>query len=116
MIKVTLGIVLAIGAASPLMAGHANPWATEGDIIKEKFHDTNQTRSEGTPGQDEMRGNMFQNVSSRAGGGLGGAAPQDGTGHRGGADAGGDAGHGGGNGGGNGGGGGHGGGGHGGGH
>lgn len=116
-------------AALPAFADHANSWADDDDEVLSQFHDANQARSVGTPGEDEMNGvmerNSFGKVSagsmdvgdldggSQGGRGDGGGA---GGGAGGGEGGGGEGGHGGGEGAGAGGGGGHGGGGHGGGH
>ncbi len=94
--KTILGIVIALGAAAPVMASHANPWADDDDIVNAQYHDVNQEQSIDTPGEDEQLGNMVQDVSSQAGGGLGGDAPEDGSGYKGGDDT--EAGDGGGNG------------------
>ncbi|MYM54965.1 hypothetical protein [Thalassovita mangrovi] len=82
--KTTLAIVIALGTAAPVMASHANPWADEDDVVNAQYHDVNQEQSIDTPGEDEQLGNMVQDVSSQAGGGLGGDAPEDGSGYKGG--------------------------------
>lgn len=97
-------------ASTPVIAAHANPWADEDDEVQEQYHDVNQAKSEGTPGQDEMNGVMTRSAhgklgtaadaSGRAGGANGGDGAGNGAGH-----GGGGAGHGGGGGAGNGGGG-----------
>ena len=89
-------IIIAIAAlalAGPAMASHNNPWAEEGDVLLAKNHEQNQAKSIGTPGEDEMKGEMHQNVSDNAGGGFGGEGPADGTGHQGGGKGGGQGGH-----------------------
>ncbi|WP_137699839.1 hypothetical protein [Marimonas lutisalis] len=76
-----LGAVATIALAGPLMAAHANPWATDDDTVLSKEHDDNQARSIGTPGEDEMLGNMVQNVSPLAGSGAAGRGGEgDGSG------------------------------------
>lgn len=82
--RVALSIAFASLAASPAIAGHNNPWATSTDTILSQYHEDNLEQSVGTPGEDEMLGNMNQSVSSNAGGGFGGEAPADGSGHGGG--------------------------------
>ncbi|WP_373050328.1 hypothetical protein [Thalassovita aquimarina] len=82
--KTALGILIALGVATPLMASHANPWADDDDIVNAQYHDENQEQSIDTLGEDEQLGLMVQDVSSQAGGGLGGAEPEDGTGYKGG--------------------------------
>jgi hypothetical protein len=63
-------------AASPLLADHANPWATDGDTTLSRFHDSNQARSADTPGEDEMRGVMVRSARGK----LDTAASATGTG------------------------------------
>lgn len=102
-------LVLAVWAAGAPQAfsAHANPWAEEDDEVQEQFHDVNQARSEGTPGQDEMNGAMTRsahgklgtasNASGLAGGSNSGDGAGNGGGHGGGgAGNGGGGGHGGG--------------------
>lgn len=69
--KLTLGVVLALISASPILADHNNPWATEEDEVKSQYHDANQEKSEGTPGENEMKGRQVQNASPKAGQGSG---------------------------------------------
>ncbi|CUH77624.1 hypothetical protein [Tropicibacter naphthalenivorans] len=67
----TIGMMtLTAGAA---LAGHANPWTTDTSILLEQYHDTNQARSIGTPGEDEMRGVMTQNAFGKLSDDAGGA-------------------------------------------
>ncbi|MBV7392579.1 hypothetical protein [Mameliella sediminis] len=66
-----LGLVLMSGAA---LASHANPWATADDTVLEKYHDANQAKSIGTPGEDEMRGAMTRKARGKL------EDPQGGTG------------------------------------
>lgn len=47
-------------SAAPLWAGHNNPWAEPGDEIVEQYHDENLEQSDGTPGENEMRGALVQ--------------------------------------------------------
>ncbi|MCI2399108.1 hypothetical protein [Aliiroseovarius subalbicans] len=51
--------------ASPLFAGHANPWASENDAINSQFHEINLAQSVDTPGEDEMLGNMVQTARGK---------------------------------------------------
>jgi hypothetical protein len=46
----------------PGLAGHANPWASEDDVVLQKNHEVNQLKSINTPGEDEMRGNMTRSA------------------------------------------------------
>ncbi len=96
--KIVLGLAIGALAVTPSFAEHNNPWSGAEDIIQGKNHDANQEKSVGTPGKDEMNGQMAQTANTNAGGGLGGSAPSDGSGHQGGA-GGGNGGAGGGNGG-----------------
>jgi hypothetical protein len=79
-----LGAVIAVATGPAALAAHNNPWATEDDVVLAKKHDANQLRSIGTPGEDEMRGNMKQTGASttgggnRGGGGSGGGAKSSG--------------------------------------
>lgn len=54
--------------ATPVFAGHANPWMKDGDTVLETNHDSNQARSADTPGQDEMRGKMQQTAFGKLSG------------------------------------------------
>lgn len=79
---ITAGLLCCL--ASPLVAGHANPWATDDDDLLMQYHDENLAQSEDTPGEDEMLGVMVQNARGKledatgrsmggfAGGGAGG--------------------------------------------
>lgn len=51
---------LVLLAATPALAGHANPWATDDDDLLMQYHDDNLQQSEDTPGDDEMLGIMEQ--------------------------------------------------------
>ncbi len=42
--------------APPVLANHGNPWAGEDDVVLSKYHDANQLKSVGTPGEEEMKG------------------------------------------------------------
>lgn len=53
--------------STPVLAAHNNPWASEGDILLSKKHDDNQLKSVGTPGQDEMRGDMKLDAGTNTG-------------------------------------------------
>ncbi|MDR9440479.1 MAG: hypothetical protein RI841_13445 [Halomonas sp.] len=52
-------------AATPALAGHANPWATDDDDLLMQYHDENLQQSEDTPGEDEMLGIMEQHASGK---------------------------------------------------
>ncbi|SSC64884.1 hypothetical protein [Ciceribacter selenitireducens] len=57
MLKIIIcGVSAGLLAMTPAMASHNNPWATAEDTVLEKYHDENQAKSEGTPGEDEMYG------------------------------------------------------------
>ena len=58
-------------AGDAALAAHANPWAGEDDEVNAQFHDENQARSVGTPGEDEMRGTMTRNAFGKLGGAAG---------------------------------------------
>lgn len=59
--KMTVAMAVAlICVAGPILAAHANPWATETDSVNSQYHDSNQARSADTPGEDEMRGVMVR--------------------------------------------------------
>lgn len=66
--KIALSVALVSLSVSPVLAAHNNPWAGADDTVLAKNHDGNQEKSIGTPGEDEMRGQMNQNVNSNAGG------------------------------------------------
>lgn len=51
--------------ASPALADHGNPWATADDVVLSQFHDANQARSVGTPGEDEMRGALVRRARGK---------------------------------------------------
>ncbi len=52
---------------TPSLAAHNNPWASEGDVLLSRNHDDNQLKSVGTPGQDEMRGEMKLDAGTNSG-------------------------------------------------
>jgi len=54
--------------SGPALADHANPWATEDDVVQSKNHDANQAGSIDTPGEDEMRGKMTRSAHGKLGG------------------------------------------------
>ncbi|WP_139792778.1 hypothetical protein [Pseudophaeobacter leonis] len=54
-------------SANPAFADHGNPWAEEDDVVRSQFHDVNQAKSVGTPGQDEMKGAMVQSAQGKQG-------------------------------------------------
>lgn len=61
-------IVLAaalIALAAPALAGHANPWSSDEDSVNSKNHEENQTKSEATPGEDEMLGVMVRKARGK---------------------------------------------------
>ena len=68
--KIQLAIFLAtaVMTAGTVQAAHNNPWAGEDDVVLEKFHDANQAKSIGTPGETEMRGVMGRNANGKLGG------------------------------------------------
>ncbi|MDP5347604.1 MAG: hypothetical protein NWQ32_04350 [Paracoccaceae bacterium] len=70
--KTAAGILLAICAVTPAMAGHNNPWATQGDTILSQNHDTNLLQSVDTPGEDEMLGVMVRSARGKLDGLSGG--------------------------------------------
>lgn len=80
--RIAFGLALAAIVAAPAIAAHNNPWADGDDTILGKNHDDYQERSIDTSGEDEMKGQLDQNVSSKAGGGFGGSAPANGSGHQ----------------------------------
>ncbi|MGR3321624.1 MAG: hypothetical protein ACU0DK_06815 [Pseudooceanicola sp.] len=76
-------ILLALGVplASPVIAGHANPWATEEDDLLMQYHEENLAKSIDTPGEDEMLGRMVQNATGKLGDRPGASADGDPGGH-----------------------------------
>ncbi len=78
--KTAAGILLALCAVTPAMAGHNNPWATDTDTILSQNHDANLLQSLDTPGEDEMLGVMQRHARGKLDGlsggqrGKGGAA------------------------------------------
>ncbi len=54
-------------ATNPAMAAHANPWAGDDDSVPAANHDSNQAKSVGTPGQDEMNGAMSRSAHGKMG-------------------------------------------------
>lgn len=67
-LKLALGLIAVAATASPAMASHANPWATDDDTVLAKNHDENQAKSIDTPGEDEMRGKLVRNAYGKLGG------------------------------------------------
>ena len=67
----TLAAALTALSFAQVIAGHANPWATEADSVLEKNHDANQAKSVNAPGEDEMRGNMAQRAWGKLGNTVG---------------------------------------------
>jgi len=63
----TLLVCLALSApiATPLFAGHNNPWSSETDTIQEQYHDEKLQQSVDTPGEDEMNGVMDRNARGK---------------------------------------------------
>ena len=81
--KTLAGILLALCAATPALAGHNNPWATDGDTILSQEHDANLLQSVDTPGEDEMLGVMVQQARGKLDGLSGGQRGKGGAGsHR----------------------------------
>ncbi|OOY30115.1 hypothetical protein [Thioclava sp. F36-6] len=97
----TMGLVaLAALYAGASWAGHANPWATEDDVIYNQEHEDNLVKSIDTPGEDEMLGVMVRSAHGKLDGLTGGSGSGGGTGSGSGAGgSGGGSGHGGGKGG-----------------
>lgn len=71
--KTLIAIAMLAVSTAPVLASHNNPWATSTDTVLAKNHDANQLQSIDTPGEDEMKGRLIQNVSPNAGVGLGGS-------------------------------------------
>jgi hypothetical protein len=70
-------------SANPAFAAHGNPWAEDDDVVFSQFHDENQVKSIGTPGQDEMRGDRALTGAGKVGSanrGSGGGAGNGGGG------------------------------------
>jgi len=66
--KTILGCaVVVVMTMSSALADHANPWATDDDVVLSRFHDDNQARSADTPGEDEMRGKMSRSANGKTG-------------------------------------------------
>lgn len=78
MLKATFAIGVMITLASPGWASHANPWATEDDEVLAQFHDVNQEKSVGTPGEDEMLGVMTRSANGKLLGNRGNASEKKG--------------------------------------
>ena len=85
---ILLGVVFSSLAAVSALAAHNNPWAGSDDTVLAKEHDANQEKSLDTPGEDQMRGALNQNVSPKAGGGRSNAASGSGAGQPGGGNGG----------------------------
>ncbi|PFG61550.1 hypothetical protein AXZ77_0095 [Thioclava sp. ES.031] len=80
MIK-TMGLVaLAALYAGASWAGHANPWATEDDVIYSQNHEENLEQSVDTPGEDEMLGVMVRSAHGKLDGLSGGSGDGSGDG------------------------------------
>ncbi|OWY08334.1 hypothetical protein B6V74_14400 [Thioclava sp. F42-5] len=80
MIK-TIGLAaLAALYAGASWAGHANPWATEDDVIYSQNHEENLVQSVDTPGEDEMLGVMVQSARGKLDGLSGGSGASDASG------------------------------------
>ncbi|WP_146344222.1 hypothetical protein [Falsiphaeobacter marinintestinus] len=60
------GLILTT-ASSRAMAAHANSWADGDDSVVSANHDSNQAKSVGTPGQDEMNGAMSRSAHGKMG-------------------------------------------------
>lgn len=86
--KIALLSTLAYLVGAPAFAAHANPWADETDTVQQQYHEANQAKSVDTPGEDEMKGEMAQNVSSNAGGGASNSGVGNGASNGGAADGG----------------------------
>ncbi|WGW02690.1 hypothetical protein [Tropicibacter oceani] len=89
MTTLALATTLAFGTATFVQASHANPWATAEDTVLEKYHDDNQSKSTGTPGQDEMRGVMKRSAHGKTSGIASDNSGQGGSGGQGGGQGGG---------------------------
>ena len=63
--KLFIAAVVTSVAGSPLIAGHANPWATDEDDLDMQYHEENLAQSEDTPGEDEMLGVMVQSARGK---------------------------------------------------
>lgn len=63
--KLFLAAVVTSLSCSPLIAGHANPWATDEDDLDMQYHEENLAQSEDTPGEDEMLGVMVQGARGK---------------------------------------------------
>ncbi len=64
------GVILAMLGSAPAVADHGNPWAGPDDEVQSQFHDANQAKSVGRPGENEMRGQSSRNANPRAGQGA----------------------------------------------
>lgn len=70
----TLGLAaFAVLYAGAVWAGHANPWATEDDVLLMQNHEENLAQSIDTPGEDEMLGVMVQEAHGKLDGLAGGS-------------------------------------------
>ncbi|OOY20150.1 hypothetical protein BMI86_11895 [Thioclava sp. DLFJ5-1] len=77
----TMGLVaLAALYAGASWAGHANPWATEDDVIYNQEHEDNLVQSIDTPGEDEMLGVMVRSAHGKLDGLAGGSGDGSGDG------------------------------------
>lgn len=78
--KTVAGVLLALCAVTPALAGHNNPWATDGDTILSQNHEANLLQSVDTPGEDEMLGVMVQQARGKLEGLAGGQRGKGGAG------------------------------------
>ena len=60
-----IGALVTTATASPVLAGHANPWTDDTSILNMQYHEENLVRSVGTPGEDEMLGTMVQTAHGK---------------------------------------------------
>ncbi|SMX36961.1 hypothetical protein [Maliponia aquimaris] len=76
-----------LASAGAALADHGNPWATAEDTVLSRNHDANQAKSQGTRGEDEMRGVMTRSAHGKLGStpsGQGGGKPSGNGGGKGG--------------------------------
>lgn len=60
-----IGTLVTAATASPVLAGHANPWTDDTSILNMQYHKENLARSIGTSGEDEMLGTMVQTAHGK---------------------------------------------------
>lgn len=83
--NMVLGALLSAVAGTPLLAGHANPWAEDEDEVLSQYHEVNLVQSEDTPGEDEMLGIMVRQARGKLDDSIGTpASPGQGHGENGG--------------------------------